>query len=234
MYMKHEMLAQAQAAGYKITQSLFEDWIDKGIVGKSVKRQYPGRGSVAFWSHRQLELLVAALKQRKQYHATVTDLCNLPVWAWLYFGEEMEVPLAQVQTAMTTWVHDVRVHSIRSTRKSLQELVDLIQSPHATDRRAFVEALTNHEEIAEEDLKYYLQNIIDPKHRGEGRGPRRASFTVDSVKNMIAVRAQAMKQLEKTPDSLWEWARAFLQFTMGQYCQDQPEFAADPDQGLRQ
>jgi hypothetical protein len=54
---------------------------------------------------------------------------------------------------------------------------------------------------------------------------------VDSVKNMISVRAQAMKQLEKTPDSLWEWARAFLQFTMGQYCKDQPEFAADPDLG---
>ena len=71
----------------------------------------------------------------------------------------MEIPLTQVQTAMSTWVNDGRIRSIRSTRKSLQELVDIMQSPYATDRRAFIKALTDHEEIAQDEASLRLGNL---------------------------------------------------------------------------
>jgi len=77
-------------------RSQFEDWIEKGIAGKSIKREYPGKGSVTLWSHAQLHLFLKALEQRQHYHVKISHLCNLPVWAWVYFGETMEVPLSQV------------------------------------------------------------------------------------------------------------------------------------------
>jgi hypothetical protein len=135
-YSKQEMLARAQTAGYKVTQSQFEDWMDRGIVGKSVKREYPGKGSVAFWSHAQLVLFLKALECRQHNRAKIHHLCNLPVWAWLYLGDILEVP------------------PIRSTRKTLQELINMIESPHATDRRAFIEALVTNWEIPEDQLDY--------------------------------------------------------------------------------
>lgn len=231
-YNKQEMLAQARAAGFKTTQSQFEDWMDKGIVGKAVKREYPGKGSVALWPQGQLNLFLTALKQKQLHNVPVTHLCNLPVWAWIYYGEQMvDVSLPQVRTAMNTWLREVKKPSIRATRKSLQELVELIQSPHATSRRAFINALTAQWEIAEDELEYYLQNIIDPKGRGEARGPQGALLTINTIKNMFTTRADAMKQLDQIPDSLWEWARAFQQFTLAQYYQNQPKYASDPDLG---
>src|SRR6266566_3589672 len=230
-YSKQEMLARARTAGFKTTQSRFEDWMDRGIVGKSVKREYPGRGSVAFWSHAQLVLFLKALEFRQHNHAKIHHLCNLPVWAWLYLGDTLEVPLSQVQDAMYTWVNDVKSPAMRATRKTLQELINMIESPHATDRRAFIEALVTNWEIPEDQLDYYLQSIIDPKGRGEARGPERAAFTVGAMKTMIAVRTRAVKHLEKMPVYLWEWARTFLQFSVGAYLKERPTFASDPDLG---
>jgi hypothetical protein len=46
-YDKQAIFAWVQAARLEATPNLFEDWIDKGIIGKAVKREYPGRGSKA-------------------------------------------------------------------------------------------------------------------------------------------------------------------------------------------
>lgn len=130
-YDKQTIFAWVQAGRFEATPSLFEDWIEKGIAGKAIERKYPGKGSIALWSDKQVELFLTALRHRQHFHASIAHLCNLPVWSWLYFGEQItDVPLTQVQTAMNTWVKDMRNPPIREARKSIQELV------HATGESA--------------------------------------------------------------------------------------------------
>ena len=149
MYTKEEMFAKARACGFTISETTFRDWIKVGLIGKAQERDWPGRGhgsgSVGWWSHEQLLLLLTCLN-RKQVNRVKSNapLCDIPVCRWLYWGETGGVELAQVKRALGTWQQWYHNNSQkeRSVRKHLWELVALYSSPHATGKREFVNELT--------------------------------------------------------------------------------------------
>ncbi len=57
-YVKQEMIKAAQAYGYEATEALLDDWIKKGLVGRAERAGCGrGRGSIAWWSARNLRCL---------------------------------------------------------------------------------------------------------------------------------------------------------------------------------
>jgi len=174
MYTKDEMLTQARACGFTISETTFRDWIKVGLLGKAQERDWPGRGhgsgSVGWWSHEQLLLLLTCLN-RKQVNRVKSNapLCDIPVCRWLYWGETGGVELSQVKRALVTWQQWYHNNSQkeRSVRKHLWELVAQYGSPHATGKREFVNELTTmaitRQFTDEATLREIFALIVDPR-----------------------------------------------------------------------
>lgn len=109
-YQKQEMLAIATAQGFQVSDGLFEDWKEKGLIGEANKHIWPGRGagsgSIALWSQPHLDLFLRILdyRQRENNPVHIGPLCKLPVHRWLYYGDAGGVDLPQVKRAMGTWM----------------------------------------------------------------------------------------------------------------------------------
>src|SRR5713226_2896000 len=105
-YQKQEMLDQARIHGLTASEGLFDDWVEKGLLGEAGEREWPGRGSIARWPQEQLNLFLNLLSHRQREHNKIHlgPLCCIPVWGWLYCGELSGITLRQVRRAMETWM----------------------------------------------------------------------------------------------------------------------------------
>jgi hypothetical protein len=117
-YTKEEMLAYAQARGVPLSAWTFRDWIKIGLIGTAEKRDWPGRGhgsgSVAGWSSQQFLLFQILLAQKQAFRfASNAPYCNLPVWRWVYWGDQAGVELLQVKRALRTWQHWYQTNSLK-------------------------------------------------------------------------------------------------------------------------
>jgi len=105
-YQKHDLLACAARHGFSVTESRFDEWVERGLMGEAQMRVRPGCGSSAWWPHAQLTLFLDLLAFRQRISSTFPfrQLYHLPVWRWLYWGELGGVTLKQVRRAVSTWV----------------------------------------------------------------------------------------------------------------------------------
>src|SRR6266699_4042886 len=124
-YQKREMLAIASAQGFQVSDGLFEDWKEKGLIGEASERVWPGRGSSAWWLQPQLDLFlrILAYRQQESNPAHIGPLCKLPVHRWLYYGDAGGVDLPQVRRAMNTWMEYHQHLSEERLRRHVTELV---------------------------------------------------------------------------------------------------------------
>src|SRR5215469_2670704 len=105
-YQKHDLLACAARHGFSVTESCFDEWVERGLMGEAQMHVRPGRGSSAWWSHTQLMLFLDLLAFRQHVSPTFPfrQLFHLPVWRWLYWGQLGGVTLKQAKRAISTWV----------------------------------------------------------------------------------------------------------------------------------
>lgn len=234
----NDLIKRAEAKGYHITGSLIRDWVQLGLLDKPRKKgQGKGKGTEAWWSQRQVELLLTLLEQRQRGHVqSVAALCNIPVFGWLYWADASGAPLRQVKRAVATWQR--AAHVPRSYKKAHEIATVFVRNhthPHAKGaRREVSEALTTmiySGEYPNDLLRYHLQTIIDPSGKGEERGPADAPLSMESTAWMIEARLRAATDLHDAPDELWEWARVVYHWTMSQYQARYDEFAANADTG---
>ncbi len=140
---------------------------------------------------------------------------------------------------MMTWVKGTFKFSREKVRKSARQTVALAASPQAPHiKNEVTEKLARiglGEDMPDEELLYLLRELIDPKKRGEAKGPRGASFSADVIYDMITTRFTAATRLAEIPDALWYWARTVFLITYARYREQQPQFASDPtiDANLR-
>lgn len=88
-----------------LDESQFEDWQKKGIVPLERKvGRGRGKGVEVVWSAAQVGLVckVCALRQQQGVRGVAAQ-CIIPVWAWLYLGEESGVELTQLRRAMVSY-----------------------------------------------------------------------------------------------------------------------------------
>jgi hypothetical protein len=231
------MVEAAQAHGFEATEALLEDWIKKGLIGLAERSGLGrGRGSIAWWSAAQFTLFIELLRARKQGKYRIRHLCAIPVWRWVYWGEQGGVELPQVKRVMETWVAFVKKTTAEGERKEARKAVEKLQGPGSSGKLALIselEAIGSFQREADPEILRYLfeavvaDSTIDvPSDLGDIR-----SVDIQMLSTMFPLRLRAFQQYEQIaclPDVLWKWARTFLLYLQLQAQRVQPRFAQHP------
>ncbi len=183
-YQKHEMLTCAAKCGFSVTESLFDDWVEKGLIGEAGARAWPGRGSRAWWPQAQLTLFLdlLALRQRTPTKFSLMQLCHLPVWRWLYWGDLGGVTLKQVKRAISTWIDFQQKIPEKQVRRDITHGMRHYQGPKATDKLSLIDELTRIMTFQKPVDRDLLQHLLDPVvyayPKKTAKGPVRAFMDV--------------------------------------------------------
>lgn len=131
-YTRAELLEAATAQGTPASDRLVDDWVAVGLLDRPERRGLGrGRGSIATWSENQLELFLMLLhKRQRQGVRHQATLCNIPVFLWLYLGEEY-VPLRQARRALGSWIGANRRSSWRRARHAARLVTEQLSYPGA-------------------------------------------------------------------------------------------------------
>ena len=103
-YTAAQMVHAAKDAGHeRVSPRMVTDWAAHGLLDRPEDNGSRGRGGKVpgTWNEHQFQLFLSLLEARVHAKA-VADLCSIPVWLWLWWGDDY-VPMRQVKTAMTTW-----------------------------------------------------------------------------------------------------------------------------------
>jgi hypothetical protein len=148
-----DMVADATAAGYQVTERLIRDWTQHGLLDYPQKRSAgKGHGSApALYPANQRNLLLTLLYHRPGKN--ISSLARIPVCIWMYWGEEY-VPLRQAHRALlrhlgdpqagSRYARDAPRASKDRARAVAREVLSQMDNPQATPRARgeLLEALT--------------------------------------------------------------------------------------------
>src|SRR5207249_3910280 len=128
-----DLLREAHERGFTdVTPRLVVDWVQKGLIDQPTKTGRGiggGRGTrKGTWSNRQRDLFLREVDQHHDGAKKIATLCNLPVFIWLWGGEE-EVPLRQVIRAMATYGDAYVTSSSRAARITATEVARDLGNP---------------------------------------------------------------------------------------------------------
>ena len=99
---RREFLASVRAEGYKMTDRMLTDWIQRGLVAQPAISS-DGHGVDSEYPPDQLQLTLQLLDKHQPGHG-LDGLYNLPVGVWLYWHNAGIVPLSQTKRALGEWV----------------------------------------------------------------------------------------------------------------------------------
>jgi hypothetical protein len=233
-YEKQEMLEDARAYGFQITEGLFDDWVEKGLLGRAHREGLGrGRGSMASWSSQQFTLLLELLRGRQRAKLRIGQLCAFPVWRWIYWRELGGVALDQVRRAMNTWVSSVKITTTDIERTEARRAVEKVQGASFAGKRALLDELTHigtfEKEADAELLQYLLESVIPSSPWNVVFQDGNISpVEIELLRTMIPIRQKAFQnyeQIVQLPDNLWEWARTFLLFAQHRGQSERPFLA---------
>jgi hypothetical protein len=217
---KIDMLACAARHGFSVTESRFDEWVERGLMGEAEIRVRPGRGSYVWWPHAQLTLFLDLLAFRQHTSPTFPfrQLCHLPVWRWLYWGELGAVTLKQVKRAVSTWVDLQQKIPETQVRRDVTRGMRQYQGPKAADIRPLIDECTQimafQKPVERDVLQHLLDPVVNAYLKKAAKGPVRAWMDPAEVWSLMmslcweVVRDKAL--LLDLPDAFWEWARFFV------------------------
>lgn len=242
-----DLVAAARAAEHdRVSPRLVVDWVGLGLLDRPERHGLGrGKGSMATWPDEQLQLFLAVLRLRDQ-GAKVPQLCNLPVWLWLTWGDGY-VSLGQVRRAMQTWAKAAGDPATGRAKANVRALLQDWGDPRArrADRRALEAAIlpmVPTGQVDEQVLRPLLERVFDPKGIGQARGP----LSPEGYVRLLRARVEALKRLTMNPpqfvrgkrsdpfdDGTFEWARFVYLATRHSYGIERPRLAAHPEKGER-
>ncbi len=231
LFRKEELFAYIRGSGLQINDSLLQEFQEQGLM-LPPRRRSRGRakGNPGVWTLQQRNLLYSLChaRERQGLHS-VAQRCTLPVWVWLYWGDEYGVTLNQVRRVMRTWALHQQNISLKASHKEARQLVEQVGNQHAGGKQQAVKEITNlfySGRYAEQVLSDSLYHVFDPKKKPNG--PSDIPFTPDRVSALLRVRKEAVDMLahgKDLPAVHWLWARFFHLYSLGHYLQEQPRYA---------
>src|SRR5712692_2245104 len=148
-YLAEDLVREAHERGFKeVKPRLVVDWVQLGLLDKPTKTgrgKGGGRGTKkGVWPQHQADLFFSLLDQHRRQAKRIPTLCNIPVFVWLWWGDEF-VPVRQVHRAMLTYAGAYRRSSATRARYSGREVARDLGSPGGSReqrrfRQFFVEA----------------------------------------------------------------------------------------------
>ncbi|MGN9906501.1 hypothetical protein ACTMTJ_03010 [Phytohabitans sp. LJ34] len=239
-----DLVADAASAGYVVTKRMVRDWSEVGLLAYPTKRSAgKGHGSrPALYPANQRELFLTLLAKRAEASRTggVRSLARVPVWLWLYWGDEY-VALPQARRAFMTWLGDPRATKERA-RATAREMLRQLDHPNATRqaRRELLAVLTDigyTGRLDEERLERAVRDVFEPGHQGIRRavGHPEAPITTDAMLRLAQARMTAVRWLSegKVSDEAFLQARLAHRVHFADYAASQPRYAATAPEHLR-
>ena len=230
-FTRHDLIGEADHVRPGLTDRLITKWVEIGLLDRPHK---PGRGRGAgsypgTWSYEQLQLGLALWRQYPV--RSIADLCNVPVFMWMYWGDAY-VPLRQVQLAMKTWLARIKHVPKRAADDSAEKILTTIEGkrPQRAKRELLAEALRSEPPDLEQARSVLVTRASVYSTIAVSSG-RTVDVDPELVMGLFSGRVAAEDQLAKLPNYLFEWARLFNLYAGGLYVVDQPTLAADPQHG---
>ena len=230
------MLRAAQAAGFSPSARLLTDWVSLGLLDHATRRGLGrGRGSQATWTKQQLNLFIALLEKRPTV-AHIAPLCNIPVFLWLWFGDEF-VQTRQARRALMSW-GGANLHSSswRAARAAAVNLAGQFAHPDADPQalERFITAIARATYGAPFDAEAVLaafQEVFDPHGENRSIGPPQVTFRPEYFVALVKARLAALDALRTgtVVDHAFEWSRSEYQASRREYEQLIPRIAEDPE-----
>lgn len=234
-----DLVEAAQATGHdRVSPRLVVDWVGLGLLDRPERHGLGrGKGSTATWSDAQRQLFLALLDLRGQ-GAKIPQLCNVPVWLWLAWGDGY-VPLRQVRRAMRTWADAVGDAPTGRARSNVRQMMADWGDPEVkrADRRALEAAILPMVRTGQVDEKVMLplvERVFDPKGTGQRGGP----LSPEGYVRLLRARVEALKRLtmeesrfvrgrrvEPFDDGIFEWSRFVYLASRHRYGIDRPHLA---------
>jgi len=233
-----DLIADAEAHGHGATPRLVTDWVGAGLLDKPA-HQAKGRGkgsAKGSYTAHQRRLFLSLLDKRSQGARHVSTLARIPIFIWLYFGDDF-VPTRQTARALRTWLGDSST-SMEVARKSANEMLGLLDHPAATlaDRRQLREALADITWKGRVDdwvrLETAVRRVFEPPQvfgkLNRGIGHPAAMLTAESVLGLIEARLTASfaVQARQVDEETLDRARQLHLSNWAEYVRRVPELRA--------
>ena len=228
-FTRDDLITHADAFRPGMTGRLVTKWVQIGLLDRP---RHPGRGRgvggshPGTWSYEQLQLFLALWRQYPI--RAIADLCNVPVFMWMYWGDDY-VPLRQVRKAMYTWLARIRHISKRAADDSAEQILTNVEGkrPRRAKRELLSEALRSEPPDLEQVRSVVVADKNSPYDAIAAMSGRRVDVDPELFMGLLSGRVVAEEQLAKLPNYLFEWARFFNLYASGLYRLDQPALAAD-------
>jgi hypothetical protein len=235
-YTRDEMVRAARKAGFSPSGRLLTDWVSLGLLDQATRRGLGrGRGTKATWPQEQLNLFLAVLDKRLTV-SHISPLCNIPVFLWLWFGDEF-VPTRQARRALMTWGGANRHSSSwRAARTAAVNLAGQFAHPDADEqaRERFIAAIASATYGAPFNAEAVLaafREVFDPHGANRSIGPPQVMFRPEYFVALVKARLAALDALRagSVDDDAFEWARTEYRVSRREYEQLIPRIAEDPE-----
>lgn len=160
---KRALFQHVRAAGLKIDDITLDEFQKQGLMRPPLRASRGRYGNPGYWSPQQADLLRSlCLASQRKGAKSVAARCILPVWVWLYWGDEQGITLEQVQHVMFTWAQRMQyglsrdeAHQLATNlvahvgnapeggiQRARRELTDLLSRPDA-DPKQLLESLAH-------------------------------------------------------------------------------------------
>ncbi len=139
IYETKEMLAYVRSCGFKVNDDLLRDFQRQGLMSYPAEKRSRGRakGIHGMWTEQQCNLLRTLCMMKEKHKWKPSQSCNLPVWVWLYWGDEYGVTFDQVKRSMGIWAryYQKQLSQDRS-RQAARQVVKLVHNYKGDQRVA--------------------------------------------------------------------------------------------------
>lgn len=233
VFNKKELFAYVRSFGLRIDDSLLEEFQKQGVMPHPQRRgKGRSKGVPGVWTGQQADLLRSLCMMREKHNIhQVAQRCNIPVWVWLYWGDEWGVTLEQVKRVMKTWAKHQRFPSRKQSKQGAKELVKQIANRSDGGKQQAIQELTDllysgtstPEEIS--DSLYHVFDNTQPAN-----GPHDIPVRPESARWYVELLMEAINALvsdQEIPPIHWEWARCFHLATFSQYASEQHRYARE-------
>jgi len=223
-YTQAALIADAKRAGFAVTGTTIERWVTLGLLDRAAGRgRGRGRGVEWRWPETQRDLLLVLLRNRAKTRS-LDALFNIPVTAWLYWGEDL-VPCPQLRRAMESWVRrtgDRRAFRSRAWASAFVRSLAM-NTAAPTLRSILIEELTAWAESGEVDHAEVLHRFE------EVVGPDNPTAQTDGSRAYGLARAQLVvaRKYADLLDAHFLWARAFYLYAQASYAAEHVRLGAD-------